>query len=65
MNAKNYFIATAVVFSAVSLLHLLRIVLGWEAVIGSWGIPIWVSWVAMIIAAVFAYTGFTHGWRRR
>jgi len=65
MNAKGYFLVTAVVFSVVGLLHLLRIVLGWEGVIGSWGIPMWFSWVAMIVTAVLAYYGFTHGWRAR
>lgn len=65
MNRNSYSLVTAVVFSAIGVLHLLRIVLGWEAVVGGWTIPMWLSWVAMIVTAVLAYHGFTHGWRAR
>jgi uncharacterized protein YacL len=65
MTRKSYFLVTAIVFSVVGLLHLLRILLGWEAVLGGLSIPMWVSWVAMILTAVLAYYGFTHGWRER
>jgi len=65
MTRKSYFLVTAIVFSVVGLLHLLRIVVGWEAVVGGWSIPMWLSWVAMIVTAVLAYHGFTHGWRGR
>ena len=65
MNRKSYFLVTATVFSVISILHLFRIVLGWEAVVGSWSIPMWLSWVAMIVTAVLAYYGFTHVWSAR
>ena len=65
MNCKSYFLVTATIFSVIGLFHLLRIVLGWEAVVGGWSIPMWLSWVAMIVTAVLAYYGFTHGWRAR
>ncbi len=60
MNRTSYFLVTAIVFSVIGLLHLLRIILGWEAVIGGWSIPMWLSWVAMIVTAVLAYHGFVH-----
>jgi hypothetical protein len=63
MNRKSYFLVTAAVFSVVGLLHLLRIGLGWEAVVGGWSIPMWLSWAATVVTAVLAYYGFTHGWR--
>ena len=65
MTHKSYFLVTAIVFSVVGLLHLLRIVLGWEAVVGGWSIPMWRSWVTMVLTAVLACLGFTHGWRGR
>ena len=60
MNRKSYLLATAIVFSVIGLIHLLRIILGWEAVIGGWTVPLWVSWLALIVCAAFAYFGFTH-----
>ena len=61
MNRRSYFLVTAVVFSVVGLVHLLRIVLGWDAVIGGWSVPMWLSWLGLVVSAVFAYYGFTHG----
>jgi hypothetical protein len=60
MSRKVYCLATATVFSVVGLVHLLRIILGWEAAIGGWTVPMWVSWLGLIVSAVFAYSGFTH-----
>ena len=60
MSRKSYFFVTAIVFSVVGLVHLLRIILGWEAAIGGWSVPIWLSWLALIVSAVLAYFGFTH-----
>jgi hypothetical protein len=65
MNRKSYFLVTATVFSVIGILHLFRIVLGWEAVVGGWSIPMWLSWVAMIVTAMLAYYGFTHVWSAR
>ncbi len=41
----------------VALLHALRIIFGWHAVIGEWEVPTWVSWIALIIAGYLAYEG--------
>ena len=60
MNRKSYFYITAIVFFVVGLVHLLRIILGWEAAIGGWIVPMWLSWLALIVSAVLAYIGFTH-----
>jgi len=50
---------TAVLFLVVEIAHLLRIILGWQVEIGSLGIPVWVSWLAMVVASALAYFGFT------
>ena len=61
MNRKNYFFVTAVVFAVIGLFHLLRIVIGWEAVVAGWVVPIWISWIGLVVTAVFAFFGFTYG----
>jgi hypothetical protein len=38
--------------------QLARIVLGWEAVIGGWSVPMWVSWIAVIVTAALASFGY-------
>jgi uncharacterized membrane protein len=57
MNEKTYLITTGFIFLIIALLHVLRLTLGWEAVIGGWNIPTWVSIVAFIVAAFLAYEG--------
>ena len=49
------FTSTAIaVFSLVALVQLLRLVLGWDVVIGGVFIPAWVSVVAFLVAATLA-----------
>lgn len=42
------------VFSLVALLHLLRLVFGWEVIIAGIIIPFWVSVIGLIVAGVLA-----------
>lgn len=57
MNGKNYNLLTGVIFLVIAVLHLLRLVYGWEAVIGGWTVPIWLSWIAVAVAGYLSYQG--------
>ena len=46
-----------VIFAIVALLHLLRVYMGWPVVIGDWSAPMWVSWIALVVAGVLAIWG--------
>ncbi len=61
MNQKTFTVTAGVVFSLVAALHALRLLLRWEAVIGGWTVPFWLSWVALAAAGYLAYTAFTLG----
>jgi hypothetical protein len=52
-------LVSAAIFSLVALLHLARVVFGWSAVIGGWSVPMWLSWIALIVAGALAYFGFS------
>ena len=58
LGQKRFCLVTGIVFSVISVLHLLRAVLGWGAVIGGFDVPVWFSWVAVFAAAFLAYSGF-------
>jgi hypothetical protein len=45
--------------SLIALLHLVRIIFGWSAMLGSWSVPMWLSWVALIVTGALAYFGFS------
>jgi hypothetical protein len=37
----------------------LRIYMGWPIVIGSWTAPMWVSWIALVVAGGLSYFGLS------
>ena len=57
MNQKTYFTVVSVIFSLIAILHLMRIASGWEAEIGGWMVPMWLSWAVLILAGFLAYQG--------
>ena len=50
---------TATLFLVVAIMHLLRIIFGWQVEIGGLSIPFWVSWLGVLVAGALAYLGFT------
>ncbi len=59
MNQKQYALVAAIIFAIFALAHLVRIVLGWSVSISDWSAPMWVSWIAVVVAAGLAYYGIT------
>ena len=51
---KPFTTIAVVVFTAVALLQLLRVVLGWDVVINGFHVPLWGSIVAFAVATLLA-----------
>ena len=45
----------AAIFTLIAFLHTLRLFMGWEAMIGGWAVPFWLSGLAVLTAAVMAW----------
>ena len=58
MNQKTFTLTAGVVFSLIAVLHALRLLLGWDAIIGGWPVPMWLSWLALALAGYLAFTAF-------
>ena len=58
MNLKSFLFIITMIFSAVSLIHLVRIVLKTDIIIGSWAVPIWISVVVVIVGTIIACKSF-------
>lgn len=58
MNQKTFSLIASVIFLLIGLLHALRLALGWDAVVNTWAVPMWVSWVALVITLYLASEGF-------
>jgi hypothetical protein len=57
MTEKTFAAIVAVIFALVALLHLLRLVLGWSIVIDAWTVPMWLSWIGLVVAGGLSYYG--------
>ncbi len=58
MKKQNYFYVSGVVFTVITFLHLVRALSGWSVWLGDMQIPMWVSWVVVVIGAYLAVSGF-------
>ncbi len=56
----TYITTVAVIFLLIAVVHALRLVYGWEGVIGGWEVPFSLSWIVVILAAYLSWQGFRH-----
>jgi len=57
MDQKQFSLIAGTVFAIVALVHLCRVAMGWEVMIGGQAIPMWTSWIAAIVTAGLSYSG--------
>ena len=57
MSEKTFAAIAAAIFGLVALMHLLRLVMGWSIVIEAWTVPMWLSWVGLVVAGALSYFG--------
>jgi hypothetical protein len=57
MNHKTFSLVAGLIFSGMAILHLVRLVLGWQAMIAGMTVPLWASWVGILVAGYLAYEG--------
>lgn len=58
MDRSTFTLVAAVIFAAIAVLHASRIFYGWEAVIGGWAVPVWLSWVLLVVSGYLAWNGW-------
>ena len=61
MNQRTFSLVTAVLFSWMAILHAIRLIRSWEVIIAGAIVPMWISWIGLIITAYLAYTGLRLG----
>ena len=58
MSKKAFSLIAGVVFGLIALGHVLRIVFGISLVVQDFTVPMWASWIAVVITGYLAYEGF-------
>ena len=61
MKKKHYFYITSIIFLIVGVIHLARIITGFEILIFGYLYPMWLSVLEMVIAFYFVVLGFRLG----
>jgi hypothetical protein len=58
MKQGVYLLVTSSMFALIALLHALRLFYGWKVTMEQWTVPVWVSWIGLLIAGYLACQGF-------
>ncbi|OGH24049.1 MAG: hypothetical protein A2698_00800 [Candidatus Levybacteria bacterium RIFCSPHIGHO2_01_FULL_42_15] len=58
MKQETYIKVTVLIFSVITILHVLRLIFGWDAVLGGWQVPVWLSFIAVALGGFLAYSAF-------
>jgi hypothetical protein len=64
MSQKAFSLVVGLVFLLIAVMHGVRLALRWEAVVNGWSVPMWVSALALLIAAYLAFEGLKPSMRR-
>ena len=58
-NMSNAYAAvSALIFTVVAIMHVLRVINRWTVAIGPYNVPMNVSWAALVVSALLAIWGF-------
>jgi hypothetical protein len=61
LSSKMFYKVAGAVFAIVGVLHLLRVLFGWNMVYAGWDVPGWLSLVAAVVLFYLSYTAFKLG----
>jgi hypothetical protein len=58
MKQKDFTMVAKVLFSLIAVAHLMRSVLGWPVEINDMSVPVWISYIAVVLFGYLAYSGY-------
>lgn len=58
MRANTFFKTAGFIFGIIAVLHALRLINAWDAIIGNYIVPMWLSWVAVVVSGLLCISAF-------
>ena len=58
MALHTFFLIPAAVSLLIALLRAVRLLFGWHVTVESIVVPVWISWIWLVIAGYLGYQGF-------
>lgn len=65
MSLRPFLLVTGIIFGAIAVMHLWRILSGWPVVVAGNAVPMWASWIGLIVLGLLAVQAFRHANRSR
>ncbi len=65
MDSRCYLIISGIIFGLVTIFHAARVANGWILGLGTWMIPMWVSWCGVVGPALLSVWAFKLAVRSR
>ncbi|HEX5430127.1 MAG TPA: hypothetical protein VFX17_03580 [Patescibacteria group bacterium] len=60
-TSRQFHALIGIIFAIVAILHLSRLIFGWQLEVGSWMAPYWLNAVGAVVAATLSYISFHLG----
>ncbi len=54
---RTYLVVSGVIFGAIALMHILRLSLDWPVNLAGWAVPLWLSWIGLLVAGALCIWG--------
>lgn len=58
MTPKSFGMIAGVIFLAMALTHVFRLIFHFEVILAGFSVPLWVSWIAAPVLAYLSWSGF-------
>jgi uncharacterized integral membrane protein len=55
---KKFHVIAGILFAVVALLHLSRVLFGWNFILGSWDAPYWINGLGAVVTGILSYVSF-------
>ncbi len=56
MEKNRSLLVASMIFGVIGFLHLLRSIFGWEAVIGNFNVPLYFSYIAVVVTFYLSFS---------
>ncbi len=58
IRERGYLLIVGIIFAAVALVHLSRLLFNFDLVLGGWEVPTWLSWIGTVVTVYLSYMSF-------
>lgn len=65
LRERTALIVIGIIFAIVALAHWVRIAFGIDIVLGSWLVPVWLSWIGVLVTTYLSYLSFHFAFVKR